>query len=78
MKKPSDNSIKPTHTDVIIILSLLSTVLPNNSFIDRESIAKVYRRMLMKKLDGIRLLTLMKTKVTGKKHRTAVTIHKTN
>ena len=70
--------MKPTHTDVVIILALLSNELTNNnSFKHLERIATVYRRMFMKKLGGILLLTLMRTKVTGKIQSTPVTIHRT-
>jgi hypothetical protein len=70
--------MKPTHTDVVIILALLSNELSNNNSIKHlERIATVYRRIFMKKLGGILLLTLMKTKVTGKIQSTPVTIHRT-
>jgi hypothetical protein len=69
--------MKPAHVDVVIILALLSNELSKiNSFMHLERIATVYRKIFMKKLGGILLLTLMRTKVTGKIQRTPVTIHR--
>ena len=70
--------MNPTHIDVVIILGLFINWLSRkNSFKDRDRMAIVYRRMLMRKLGGILLLTLKRTNVTGKIQSKPVTMHKT-
>jgi hypothetical protein len=71
--------MNPTEREVVIILVLLTILfLKMSSFIDRDRMDIVYKRMLMRKLRGILLLTLMKTKATGKMQSIPVKIHKTN
>ncbi len=70
--------MKPTQTDVVIILGFDLNVLPDNSFIDLDRMAIVYRRMLIRKLAGILLLTFMRTNMTGKIQSKPVTMHMTH
>ena len=71
--------MNPTQREVVIILVLFTILFSKmSSFIDRDRMDIVYKRMLMRKLVGILLLTLMKTKTTGKMQSIPVKIHKTN